>query len=390
MRVLFCHDGPLRKDEDNNFYGISHNDETFKRYYTIAENLAVLIRVVDISEEAAQKRFSKITVNPIEIIACPNLSSIRGFLNNKKAKAVIELEVIKSDYIVARLPSLIGFSAINYARKHNKPYLVEVVACPWDASWNHSLEGKIAAPYMYFSTKKRVKAAPYAVYVTNKFLQNRYPCAGKHVACSNVSLPDIDETVLEKRLAKIDSMPVDKPKIIGTIAAVNVRYKGQQYIIKALGKLKKEGIDNIEYHLVGAGDNSYLKSVAKKYGVETQVQFLGSIPHKEVFDWLDAIDIYVQPSRQEGLPRALIEAMSRGLPSFGAYTGGIPELLSEEFIFSNSYKNIDEICTILKKFDKESMHNQARINFGTSKLYAKEIIEKRRQDFFGLFVKSKR
>ena len=82
--------------------------------------------------------------------------------------------------------------------------------------------------------------------------------------------------------------------------------------------------------------------------------------------------------------------MSRGLPSFGAYTGGIPELLSEEFIFSNSYKNIDEICTILKKFDKESMHNQARINFGTSKLYAKEIIEKRRQDFFCLFVKSKR
>ena len=386
MRVLFCHDGPLRKDELNNYYGTAHNDETFKRYYTIANNLAVLTRVVDMPKENAKNKFSKITVNPFEVIPCPNITSLKGFLFNKIAKGIIEQEIIKSDYIVARLPSLIGFYAVDYAKKHNKPYLVEVVACPWDASWNHSFKGKLVAPYMYFATKKRVKYAPFAVYVTNKFLQNRYHCYGESIACSNVSLPDTDETVFEKRLAKIDSMPADKPVIIGTIAAVNVRYKGQQYIIKALGKLKKQGINNYEYHMVGSGDQSYLRKIAERNNVVEEVKFIGPIPHEKVFNWLDTIDLYVQPSRQEGLPRALIEAMSRGLPCFGAKTGGIPELLSKEFIFSNSYRNIGEICTILKRFDKETIYNQAKINFETSKFYEKEIIEKRRKDFFDLFV----
>ena len=42
--------------------------------------------------------------------------------------------------------------------------------------------------------------------------------------------------------------------VIGTAAAVNVKYRGQQYVIEALGELKKQGITNYEYHLVGGGE----------------------------------------------------------------------------------------------------------------------------------------
>src|SRR5699024_4986762 len=112
---------------------------------------------------------------------------------------------------------------------------------------------------------------------------------------------------------------------------------------------------NYEYQLVGSGDQSYLRSIAKKYNVVDQVKFLGPLPHNKIFDWLESIDIYTQPSRQEGLPRALIESFSRGLPAFGARTGGIPELLEDDFIFSNTRKNIDEICNILMNFDIDIM-----------------------------------
>jgi glycosyltransferase involved in cell wall biosynthesis len=100
-----------------------------------------------------------------------------------------------------------------------------------------------------------------------------------------------------------------------------------------------------------------------------------------VFDWLDAIDIYVQPSRQEGLPRALIEAMSRGLPAFGARTGGIPELIDEKFLFSNTRTNIDEICSILRCFlNPKIRKEQALRNFEASTEYDGRFIEERRHE----------
>jgi glycosyltransferase involved in cell wall biosynthesis len=386
MKVLFCHDGPLRRDEFNNYYGIAHNDEMFKRYYNIAEELYVLIRVNYVCKKDAEKNLSKITLSPFEVIECPNISNLKGmFLNKRKAKAIIYKAVKNADYIVARLPSFIGNLAVGYANKLDKPYLVEMVACPWDALWNHSLKGKIMAPYMYFKTKKLVNEAKCAIYVTNEFLQKRYPTKGKSVNCSNVALKKFDDNVLVNRFNKINKMKENSKIVIGTTAAVNVRYKGQQYVIKALGKLKKQGITNYEYQLIGGGDQTYLKSVAEKYNVTEQVKFLGSIPHDKVFDWLDTIDIYVQPSRQEGLPRALIEAMSRGVPAFGAKTAGIPELLEAEYIFSNTRKNIDEICNILQSFNKDTMRTQAKRNYVEAKKYDKKIIEERRRKFFEEF-----
>jgi len=383
MQVLFCHDGPIRVDDNENYYGIAHNDEMFKRYYAIADKIAAVIRLNKIKEEESIENLSKINISPFKVSEIPNISSLKGILfENRDAKNIIKNAVLESDYIVARLPSMSGFIAIDYAKKYNKPYLTEIVACPWDAHWNHSLKGKLVAPIMYLKTKKRVRESKYSVYVTNEFLQRRYPTNGRSVNCSNVALTEFNDDILVKRLDKISNMEKERKIVIGTTAAVNVRYKGQQYAIKALGELKKRGYKNFEYQLVGAGDQSYLKSMAKRYDVVDQVKFLGPMLHNEVFDWLETIDIYVQPSRQEGLPRALIEAMSRGLPAFGANTAGIPELLESDFIFSNTRGNIKEMCSILLGFTKEKMFLQAKRNFEESKRYDKDIIERHRKKFF--------
>lgn len=384
MRVLFCHNGPLRMDKQGNYYGVAHNDEMFKRYYAIAENLSMITRIARVSEKETTG-LSKITVKPFSVIECPNTASLKGQLfERRKAERIIEKAVQNTDYVVAR-NSRIALIAIKYAKKYNKPYLLEVVACPWDAMWNHSLKGKILAPFSYLSVKRVAKNSQYVVYVTNDFLQRRYPTKGKSTNCSNVALTEFDDKVLERRLEKIESMDESSKVIIGTTAAVNVRYKGQQYIIKSLGKLKRQGITKFEYQLVGGGDQSYLKKIAEKHDVVDQVKFLGAMPHSNVFEWLETIDIYAQPSRQEGLPRALIEAMSRALPAFGARTAGIPELLESEFIISNTRKNIDEICDVLQSFDQDIMLQQANRNYRESQKYQKEVIETRRKHFFEKF-----
>src|SRR5690625_3073367 len=158
MQVLFCHDGPIRVDENENYYGIAHNDQMFKRYYSIADKVAVVIRLDQIQSGESTRNLSQITVSPFEVLETPNISSAKGiFLKRNKAKGIIREAVLRSDYIVARLPSMSGFIAIDYAKKYDKPYLTEVVACPWDAHWNHSFKGKLVAPFMYLATKKRVK-----------------------------------------------------------------------------------------------------------------------------------------------------------------------------------------------------------------------------------------
>lgn len=382
MKLLYAHDHKFHIYKGEFYSNGSFSVEALKRYTNVFDEVKFVSRQINVDEKLEKMTFA--STPGVEFIKVPDFKSIKNYYKKNQANKIIEKEVLKADYIIVRKSS-IGSIAIKYARKHKKPYLVEVVSCSWDALWNHSLKGKILAPYSFFKSKKAVKEAPYVVYVTNEFLQNRYPTNGKSTNCSNVALREFDDQVLERRLERVESMKNTDKISIGTTAAVNVRYKGQQYIIKALGKLKKQGITNYEYQLVGGGDQNYLKAVAEKYDVVEQVKFLGAMPHNKVFEWLETIDIYSQPSRQEGLPRALIEAMSRAVPAFGARTAGIPELLDDKYIFSNTRKNIDEICHILKFFDKNTMSKQTKRNYEESKKYDRDVIEERRRTFLEEF-----
>lgn len=383
--MLYCHDGPLFKDENGAYYSLGLSNEVFERYEKIVDKIELVIRVKEIKAEDIKGKMSPITLPYLSVTESPNLSTLKGLAIERSAfkKELLE-KAKKADYIFCRIPSHVGNVGVDVAEELNIPYMVEVVACPWDSLWNYSLKGKMVAPYFTMATKKRVRSANYAVYVTNQFLQRRYPTKGKSTNCSNVILETVSPEVLERRLSKIET--TSNKIIIGTTASVDIRFKGQQYIIEALGELKKRGNVSFEYQLVGKGDNSYLKAIAKKFDVEDQVKFLGPKTHKDVFDWLDSIDFYAQPSRQEGLPRALIEAMSRGLPALGAKTGGIPELLNDDFIISNSKNNISEISYILSNLSKEKCKQEAMNNFNESKKYLRSIIEERRQAFLQDFV----
>ncbi|MFC3420037.1 glycosyltransferase [Salinicoccus hispanicus] len=386
MKVLFVHDGPIRRDDANHYYGIAHNNDLFNRYKVIAENIEALIRVKRINESEIQN-FSELTLENFTVKEVPDVNSPTGILKNKiKANQVMQSAIRETDYVIVRLHSMIGLQALKYVKKYNKPYLIELVGCPWDAYWNHSATGKLVAPYMYKKVKKEVWNSQYTLYVTNEFLQNRYPTKGHSINCSNVIVEEVDGSVLSERISKIKNNDGNKT-MIGTTASVAVKYKGQQYIIEALGKLKEKGINNFEYQLVGDGNQDYLREVAKSNKVEDKVKFLGPKTHDEVLQWLDSIDLYAQPSKQEGLPRAVIEAMSRGLPSIGANTAGIPELLEKEYIF-NRKMNIEEIANLLLSFNETNLIEQAKRNFKVAEDYYYHKIEGRRSTFFKKFAQS--
>ncbi len=386
MNLTFIHTSARVKFDDagNMYTNGSYSMEVWERYLRIFDRITLVMRrdPVAYTQQEAAAQFNIISSEKISFQELPDTTrSVTKFFNPKvkqEISRIMEKAIRNADGVIVRLPG--ANQAVAYAKKHGKPCMVEVVGCPFDSLWNHSFRGKLLAIPYYFGLKRGMKKATSAIYVTNVFLQNRYPTPGMQTGCSDVVLEQIDDSVLEKRLSHIATSTGDKT-VIGTTAAVNVAYKGQKYVIKALGKLKKRGITNFEYQLAGGGDQTALRKLAVSCDVEDQVVFLGSVPHEQVFQWLDTIDLYVQPSRQEGLPRALLEAMSRGLPAFGAKTGGIPELLDDQYIFSNTSRNIREITEILLGFTNENRITQAKRNFHVAKEYQKDILDQRRSAF---------
>lgn len=382
MKMLFSYTGPIIKDSQGNYYGRTINDNLISRYLKICDEINFLTRIKIEKKNENLKKYSKIQSKKIMITEYPNIYSPKIILTKlNELNNIIENEVKKSDMIIVRLPDIVGNLTIKYAIKYNKPYFVELVGCPFDSLWNHSIKGKIIAPFLYFSTRKAIKNAPYVLYVTNKFLQNRYECKNMSIGCSDVSLKQIDESILEKRINRINNK--NNKIVIGSLGAVDVKYKGYEYVIEAISKLKKEGY-KFEYKIVGGGNKEYLTNLASKLDVKDEIKLIGPLPHNEVFEWLDNIDVYIQPSLTEGLPRSVIEAMSRGCLVSGSSVGGIPELIPSDYIFTK--KNMNEICEILKKIDKNALIEQAKANFDFSKRFEFKLLEEKRMNFYKIFV----
>lgn len=109
-----------------------------------------------------------------------------------------------------------------------------------------------------------------------------------------------------------------REKIVLNIGALTTR-KGQRYFIEACSKLNHP---DWRFIILGEGEiRKSLENLIEELNVDDQVQLMGAV--KDVDEWLLKSSIFVFPSLLEGLPNALIEAMSSGLAcvSFDCETG---------------------------------------------------------------------
>lgn len=127
--------------------------------------------------------------------------------------------------------------------------------------------------------------------------------------------------------------------------------KNHSLAIKALSK-----VDLVEkkiyYVIVGKGSlEAKLKKLCRKLGIEDHIVFLGH--RKDVIEILKASDVFIFPSKQEGLPRALMEAMACGLPVIATkirgnvdlIEDGVNGVLIEINDFVNLVKSIKKLCS---------------------------------------------
>jgi len=95
-------------------------------------------------------------------------------------------------------------------------------------------------------------------------------------------------------------------------------------VIRALALLPKE----IKFLILGVGpDEATLRALADELKVSDRVKFLRQVDHKEMPKYLAVSDIFIRPSRSEGLGISFLEAMAAGLPVIATPVGGIPDFL---------------------------------------------------------------
>lgn len=382
MKVLFSHDHIFFKC--NGIYysngGLSYT--VLKRYTDVFEKITVISRQLLCEDSDQIKGLTLASGKGVNFIPVPDFKSIKKISLYGKAIEIIENEVKNSDIIIARVPSSISYLVIKAAIKYNKPYLVEVVGCAWDANKNHgSIVGKFLAPYSYIKMKNIVKKAPYVIYITKEFLQKRYPNDNITTICPNVKIEKVSIDVLENRLEKIRNLNVEQTIKLGLIGSLDVNYKGHDTVILAIKKLKKMGFD-IKVEFVGKGDKTRWVNLARLSGVEDNIIFKGSLPSgSAIYSWIDSLDVMVQPSSAEAQGRSIIEGMSRGCPMIATRVGGIVELINQDLLvkagdYVDLAEKIKKLIQNLLEMEKSSIEN-----FNEAKQYYNNKIEATRYNF---------
>ncbi|MES3650224.1 glycosyltransferase family 4 protein [Staphylococcus saprophyticus] len=338
MKILFVHDFPVIKYE-NKYYSTGFPYEIWKRYLKIFDELLICSRVKNEEYINGQKESSGAMVEFNPIKNYKNILSL--FKNKKKIISDISKAIDKVDGVLIRVPSVLGFIAAKLCIKKNKPYMVEVVGAAYEAYRYHgSISGKILALPMELVQKEVVKNAEVSIFVTNSFLQNKYPSNGKEYG----GITDVVK-FNDGNSSKINFN--GKTIKIGIIGSTYTRYKGHKEALKAMKILINSGF-KIELQLVGQGLSDKVEKDIRKYNLVNNVKFLGEIYDRNLLNrWFTDIDIYIQPSMTEGLCRSLIESVCLNKVTFASDVGGNTDIISKEYTFRQ--KNYKKLADLLKE-----------------------------------------
>ena len=155
--------------------------------------------------------------------------------------------------------------------------------------------------------------------------------------------------------------------------------------LKLMREKEPESVENLRYLIAGRGKMTQeLNEAIKSMGLDDIVYMLGF--RRDVADVFAASDIYVFPSHQEGLPVALMEAMSVGLPCVASKIRGNVDLIEDGkggYLFDS--KDATSLVDCLKKAlldDEATREKMGEINKITMEGFTKEKVNAIMRDLY--------
>jgi len=268
---------------------------------------------------------------------------ILGYQHLYKVKRVIKKYEIDFDIIHTHFLWSSGFVGMKLKQHYGVPLVVtghgyDVYKLPLKNVWWKRM------------TRKILSVADKIITVSNinqKILKSMVDEESKIEVLFNGYNADLfqreDRSIARSRL-KID----ENKKILLTIGNLE-KVKGHKYLIEAMKALANH--HNIHLYIIGAGTQSdYLSKLIKEYKLKENISLVGYISHEEINNWLNACDIFILPSLNEGLPTVLLEALGCGKPIVSTAVGGIPEIIkSEDYGLLVEPENAEVLSSAIQK-----------------------------------------
>ena len=301
--------------------------EFWNRYRDRFSDVVVVGRAADVDCEPVGWR--RVDGPGVVFVALPNYLGLFAFVKNLVRTAICSYKIVETfgkEAFIFRVPAASSFFIWLFQFLRGRPYSLEIVGDPY-ASIRAISRNPLAGAVLAHLGASLLRLQVFGVngplsYVTSRALQKAYP-AGVGVASFSVSDVILPKPSSKRRLCERPKPPFSLI-YVGTLDQL---YKGQEVLLRAF-KLVRGRIE-CKLEIVGGGCyKGYLQDLANNLGVGGDVKFVGQLnTPSEIVQHLEAADLFVLPSYTEGLPRAMLEALSLGVPCVGSAVGGIPELL---------------------------------------------------------------
>jgi glycosyltransferase involved in cell wall biosynthesis len=380
MKITIVTDHRFFDNGDEIFDDYVFDYNFFKTYLDVFEEVDVVCRVHQIDN--LNESWVKSSGPRLNFIALPNVHGIKWFVNvNRYIKGELS-SIFNTDSFCFRLPSMAAWEIFRQNKSKNLPYIFESIGDPQDAmvSSDDSLAKRL--PSMIFGhilknrKRKIVYQAESGSYVSRSHLQNKYPIK------KNKSTESISSIRLENRYILNQSKIFDFKKSIRIIHIGSfIPLKNQKDLIKSF-KIFSEKYPLAKLDFVGDGPTrNPCEQLVQNLDLSSCVTFHGQVTgFNNIVELLDTAQFFVLPSFNEGMPRALIEAMARGLICLGSNRGGIAELLDNEYLFSvGDHKQLaDKLNWIIKVYSNGQLEEISLRNVDKAKEFENDTLQNKR------------
>lgn len=309
--------------------------------------------------------------NPLSFLR--KLPTIRGIIR----EALLEPRAVH-----LRLPAPLGTQLMQMLPREH-PFAVEVLGSPYHTfapgSVQHPLRPLFRRVFTY-TLQRACRRASATAYVTQQGLQAIYPPRPDAYTTHFSDVVLADDAFADAPRPLIQSDQPVRLLLVGSLAQMR---KAPDVLLQAVAQVVHGDGLNLQLTLVGDGKHRpELEALAASLGIAEHVYFAGQLQREGVQRELENADLFVLPSYQEGLPRALLEAMARGLPAIASDVGGVPELLPDAVRVSPG--DVDALQRKIAELvrDPSRMAALSAENLRTAQQYHEATLRERRIAFY--------